>query len=128
MKNNKALEQTILFISVFTIFFTIMISIDLREQMLKTDAFIANLEFNQELVELIGKGYEVNAVETEGNDYNPTIHTYISHMGFDFFVEMKYKKVTQIDLIVQCKKDIKTSKRTCYHQTLYPEKSVIFKH
>lgn len=127
MKNNKALKQTILFISVFVIFFTTLASLEVREQMLKTESFVANMEFNPELNELIGKGYKVSAVETEGNYVNPTIHTYISHMGFDFFVEMEHKKVTKVDLIVQCKKNLKTEKRTCYHQTLYPEKGGIHK-
>lgn len=127
MKNNKALQQTILFISVFVIFFTTLGSLEIREQMLETEAFVANMEFNPELTELIGKGYKVSAVEAVGNGINPTIHTYISHMGFDFFVEMEHKKVTQVDLIVQCKKNVETGKRTCYHQTLYPEKSGIHK-
>lgn len=121
MKKDIALQQTIRFISVFVIIFTVIICQDLMKSMDKSNQFISELDQNAELVELIGRGYEVKAVETSGNYINPTIEAYVSHVGFDFLVEFDYKKVSTVDLIVQCKMNKKTEKKTCYHQQLYPK-------
>lgn len=110
-----------LFLSCFVIFFTIVICNDLQNKHRVTSEFIDSLEHNNQLNELIGEGYQLKDVKTEGTFVNPTIHTVVSHLGFNFLVEFKNREVSTVNLVVHCKLNVETKKKTCYQQQLYPK-------